>query len=179
MEEAVSTVAKELRLACRGEGLTPSWVDRGSGMLQAVVGSPDSESVIQAVRHQLTQPPSDKYLRVFGVALGLGDAQGESLTGRRAWLISSGQLPSVSEATLRRWEEKGATVLARRLLAASEVTLSADHRFADLLARDQQADSTRRESTELMRDILDELRAIHSILARRDGSTADNPHKAR
>jgi hypothetical protein len=168
MEDAVAAVTRELLLACHGEGLTPSWVDRSSGVLQAVIGSSDSEAVVGEVRRHLSQPPIDKYLSAVGSALGLGEAKGESLTERRSSLILSGQISVASDATVRRWEKKGATVLARRLLTSADVSVNVPSRLAGILPGHHDQDSAQ-ESLELMRDIRDELREIHSILAERSG----------
>lgn len=111
---------EELRELCKEEGCSQNRMARFGVTLMEVLAARTPEDAVVKVRATAWEVLSSddgtdkKYAWAANGALGFGSGA-PTLTERRAALLASGDVSVTHEQTLRRWEQTGLDLIARRL----------------------------------------------------------------
>ncbi|WP_439946525.1 hypothetical protein [Streptomyces sp. BBFR109] len=114
----VASIEKNLMTLIQDEGLTPQRLALHGEQILSFMPESDPKLAMNVI--VITAETVEGELgTALRNALAIGYEEGTNLSQRRATLIASGDFPNISEATLRRWERKGITLLARSLAKES------------------------------------------------------------
>lgn len=112
----VETIEKELLTLIQDEGLSPQRMALYGRSIMEAVNTTSPQVAVDKVVAAVDKVEGNYHTAlVYAFAFDSSEDDVTNLSQRRAMLIERDDFPDISEATLRRWEKKGITLVARAL----------------------------------------------------------------